>query len=110
MWYRNVIGKGRCPIADTWWQTETGAHMLAPIPGAIPTKPGSATRPFFGIDAAIVDRDGVSVPAGSGGLLVIRAPWPSMARTIYNDPERYAKTYWSEISRFLLQRRWGEGR
>ncbi len=97
MWYREMIGKGRCPIVDTWWQTETGAIMLAPMPGAVATKPGSATRPFLGIVPAIVDRDGEAVPAGSGGLLVIRKPWPSMARTIFNDPERYAKTYWSEI-------------
>jgi acetyl-CoA synthetase len=97
IWYREVIGKGRCPIVDTWWQTETGAIMLAPLPGAIPTKPGSATRPFFGIEPAVVDRQGENVPAGSGGLLVIRKPWPSMARTIFNDPDRYARTYWSEI-------------
>jgi acetyl-CoA synthetase len=97
IWYREIIGKGRCPIVDTWWQTETGAVMLAPMPGAVPTKPGSATRPFFGIEPAIVDREGETVPAGDGGLLVIRRPWPSMARTIFNDPDRYAKTYWSEI-------------
>ncbi len=97
IWYREIIGKGRCPIVDTWWQTETGAIMLAPMPGAVPTKPGSATRPFFGIEPAIVDREGETVPAGDGGLLVIRRPWPSMARTIFNDPDRYAKTYWSEI-------------
>ena len=97
IWYREMIGKGRCPIVDTWWQTETGAIMLAPLPGAVPTKPGSATRPFPGIEPAIVDREGETVPAGSGGLLVIRKPWPSMARTIFNDPDRYTKTYWSEI-------------
>jgi acetyl-CoA synthetase len=97
IWYREMIGKGRCPIVDTWWQTETGAIMLAPLPGAIPTKPGSATRPFLGIEPAIVNREGETVPAGSGGLLVIRKPWPSMARTIFNDPDRYAQTYWSEV-------------
>ena len=97
IWYREIIGKGRCPIVDTWWQTETGAIMLAPLPGAVPTKPGSATRPFLGIEPAIVSREGETVPPGSGGLLVIRRPWPSMARTIFNDPDRYAKTYWSEI-------------
>jgi acetyl-CoA synthetase len=97
IWYREIIGKGRCPIVDTWWQTETGAIMLAPMPGAIPTKPGSATRPFFGIEPAIVNREGETVAAGSGGLLVIRKPWPSMARTIFNDPDRYAQTYWSEV-------------
>jgi len=97
MWYREVIGKGRCPIVDTWWQTETGAIMLTPLPGAIPTKPGSATRPFPGIMPEVVTKSGEPVPAGHGGLLVIRKPWPSMARTIYNDPERYVKQYWTEI-------------
>jgi acetyl-CoA synthetase len=97
MWYREVIGKGRCPIVDTWWQTETGAILIAPIPGAIPTKPGSATRPFFGIAPEVVTREGEAVPPGSGGLLVIRKPWPAMARTIFNDPERYRSQYWSEI-------------
>jgi acetyl-CoA synthetase len=97
IWYREMIGKGRCPIVDTWWQTETGAIMLAPLPGAIATKPGSATRPFLGIEPAIVNREGETVPAGSGGLLVIRKPWPSMARTIFKDPDRYAQTYWAEV-------------
>lgn len=97
MWYREKVGKGRCPIVDTWWQTETGAIMIAPIPGAVPTKPGSATRPFFGIVPEVVTKEGDPVPAGHGGLLVIRKPWPSMARTIYGNPERYVKGYWSEI-------------
>jgi acetyl-CoA synthetase len=97
MWYREKIGQSRCPIVDTWWQTETGGIMIAPIPGAVPTKPGSATLPFFGIEPAIVTREGHDVPAGSGGLLVIRKPWPSMARTIYGDAERYQKTYWSDV-------------
>ncbi len=97
MWYREKIGKNRCPIVDTWWQTETGAMMLCPIPGAVPTKPGSATRPFPGIVPEVVTKEGDPVPAGSGGLLVIRKPWPSMARTIYNDPERYVQAYWSDI-------------
>jgi acetyl-CoA synthetase len=102
MWYREKIGHNRCPIIDTWWQTETGAMMITPIPGAIPTKPGSATRPFFGIQAEVVTRPDEQgnfqqVPHGSGGLLVIRKPWPSMARTIYGDPERYKKTYWSDV-------------
>jgi acetyl-CoA synthetase len=97
MWYRKVIGKGRCPIVDTWWQTETGAIMLTPVPGAIPTKPGSATRPFPGIVPEVVTKSGDPVPAGHGGLLVIRKPWPSMARTIYNDSERYVQQYWTEI-------------
>ena len=97
MWYREVVGKGRCPIIDTWWQTETGSAMITPLPGAIPTKPGSATRPFPGIVPEVVTKAGEPVPAGQGGLLVIRKPWPSMARTIYGDPERYKKAYWSEI-------------
>ncbi len=97
MWYREKIGKDRCPIVDTWWQTETGAMMLCPIPGAVPTKPGSATRPFPGIVPEVVTKEGDPVPAGSGGLLVIRKPWPSMARTIYNDPDRYVQAYWSDI-------------
>jgi acetyl-CoA synthetase len=97
MWYYNVIGKKRCPIVDTWWQTETGAHMITPIPGAIPTKPGSATLPFFGVDAAVVDENGKELPNNSGGKLVIRRPWPSMLRTIYGDPVRFKKTYWTEI-------------
>jgi acetyl-CoA synthetase len=97
MWYREKIGHNRCPIVDTWWQTETGAILIAPIPGAVPTKPGSATRPFFGIQPEVVTREGSPVPAGSGGLLVVRKPWPSIARTIYGDPERYQKTYWSDV-------------
>src|ERR1700756_2741844 len=97
MWYHDKVGKGRCPIVDTWWQTETGAIMITPLPGAIPAKPGSATRPFPGIVPEIVTKEGDPVPPGQGGLLVIRKPWPSMARTIFNDPERYQKTYWSEI-------------
>ncbi|HEV2709262.1 MAG TPA: acetate--CoA ligase [Edaphobacter sp.] len=97
MWYHREIGKERCPIVDTWWQTETGAIMIAPIPGAVPAKPGSATRPFFGIVPEVVTRSGEPVPDGQGGLLVIRKPWPSMARTIYGDPKRYEEAYWSEI-------------
>jgi acetyl-CoA synthetase len=97
MWYREKIGHNRCPIVDTWWQTETGAILIAPIPGAVPTKPGSATRPFFGIQPEVVTREGQAVPAGSGGLLVVRKPWPSMARTVYGDPERYEKTYFSDV-------------
>ena len=97
MWYHRVIGKERCPIVDTWWQTETGMIMITPLPGATPTKPGSATRPFPGIVADVVSRDGQSVPANAGGYLVIKRPWPSMLRTIYGDPERYTRQYWSEI-------------
>ncbi len=97
MWYREKIGHNRCPIVDTWWQTETGAIMIAPVPGAVAAKPGSATRPFFGIQPEVVTKEGEPVPAGSGGLLVIRKPWPSMARTVYGDPERYRQTYWSDV-------------
>ena len=97
MWYHKIIGGERCPIVDTWWQTETGAIMITPLPGATPTKPSSATLPFFGVDAAIVDDNGKEVPANAGGKLVIRKPWPSMLRTIYGDPARYKKAYWSEI-------------
>ena len=97
MWYREKIGHNRCPIIDTWWQTETGAIMIAPVPSAVAAKPGSATRPFFGIQAEVVTREGKPVPAGHGGLLVIRKPWPAMARTVYGDPERYRKTYWSDV-------------
>ena len=97
IWYQQVIGGGRCPIVDTWWQTETGAIMISPLPGAIPAKPGSATRPFPGIVPEVVTKEGDAVPAGSGGLLVIRKPWPSMARTIFNDPDRFVQQYWTEI-------------
>jgi acetyl-CoA synthetase len=97
MWYHREVGHERCPIADTWWQTETGAIMIAPVPGAVATKPGSATRPFFGIVPEVVTKEGEPVPAGQGGLLVIRKPWPSLARTIYGDPARYEQAYFSEI-------------
>ena len=97
MWFREKIGGGRCPIVDTWWQTETGAHMICPLPGAIATTPGTATVPFFGCDAAIVDDAGEEVGPNVGGKLVIRQPWPSMLRTIWGDDERYAKQYWSEF-------------
>jgi acetyl-CoA synthetase len=97
IWYQKTIGGGRCPIVDTWWQTETGAIMITPLPGAIPTKPGSATLPFFGVDAAIVDEKGRAVGPNVGGKLIIRRPWPSMLRTIYGDKERYKKQYWREF-------------
>jgi acetyl-CoA synthetase len=97
MWYHRMIGKERCPIVDTWWQTETGAILIAPIPGAVAAKPGSATRPFFGIEPEVVTREGVKVPAGEGGLLIVRKPWPAMARTIYGDAERYQHAYFSDI-------------
>jgi len=97
MWYREVIGKNRCPIVDTWWQTETGAIMITPLPGAIAAKPGSATLPFFGIEPDVVDRNGNSQPPNTGGLLIMRKPWPSMLRTVYKDPERFEKTYFSDF-------------
>jgi acetyl-CoA synthetase len=97
MWYREMIGKGRCPIVDTWWQTETGAIMITPLPGATPTKPGSGTLPFPGIDADVMTRDGQQVAANQGGYLVIKRPWPSMLRTIWGDDERYKQQYWSQI-------------
>ncbi len=97
MWYRDVIGKGRCPIVDTWWQTETGGHMISPLPFATPTTPGSATLPLPGIDAAVVDEQGKLVTEG-GGLLVIRQPWPSMLRGIWGDEKRYVDTYWKKFN------------
>ncbi|MGA8109956.1 MAG: acetate--CoA ligase [Acidobacteriaceae bacterium] len=97
IWYREVIGHGKCPIVDTWWQTETGGIMIAPVPGAVAAKPGSATRPFFGIVPEVVTKEGQLVPPGQGGLLVIRQPWPGMARTIWGDPDRYVKQYWSDV-------------
>jgi acetyl-CoA synthetase len=97
IWYREIIGGNRCPIVDTWWQTETGNIMLTPLPGAIATKPGSATRPFPGVVADVVTMDGNSVPEGSGGFLVLKRPWPGMLRTVYGDPDRYVKNYWSQI-------------
>jgi acetyl-CoA synthetase len=97
MWYRDVIGGGRCPVVDTWWQTETGGIMISPLPGATPTKPGSATLPMPGIHAEVLDRQGNPVPANQGGLLFVTKPWPSMLRTVYGDPERYVKTYFSEL-------------
>jgi acetyl-CoA synthetase len=100
MWYHKKIGGSRCPIVDTWWQTETGAIMITPLPGATPCKPGTATLPFFGIDAAILDDNGNECEADQDGRLVIRKPWPSMTRTIYNDKARYKKTYWSDYEGF----------
>ncbi|MCA1620278.1 MAG: acetate--CoA ligase [Acidobacteria bacterium] len=97
MWYREIIGKGRCPIVDTFWQTETGAIMIAPLPGATPTKPGSATRPLPGVEAAVMSKEGVEAGPNEGGYLVVKRPWPSMLRTIWGDDERYRKQYFSEI-------------
>ncbi|MGD9765440.1 MAG: acetate--CoA ligase [Candidatus Binatia bacterium] len=97
IWYRREIGKDRCPIVDTWWQTETGGILITPLPGATPTKPGSGTRPFPGIEVDIRTRDGQPVGTNEGGFLVITRPWPGMLRTIYGDPERYQQQYWSQI-------------
>jgi acetyl-CoA synthetase len=92
-WYHTHVGAGRCPIVDTFWQTETGGHMITPMPGATPLVPGSCTLPFPGIDAAVVDEAGNELPWGQSGILVIKKPWPSMIRTIYGDPERFKKSY-----------------
>jgi acetyl-CoA synthetase len=97
IWYHTNIGGGRCPVVDTWWQTETGMIMITPLPGAVACKPGSATFPFPGVDADIVDNDGNSVGIPGGGYLVLRKPWPAMLRGIYGDPERYKETYWSRF-------------
>ncbi len=97
MWYHTIIGKEKCPIVDTWWQTETGGIMITALPGAIPTKPGSATLPFPGILADIVDLDGNSAGVNEGGYLAVRYPWPGMMRTVYKDPDRFRKTYWEHI-------------
>jgi acetyl-CoA synthetase len=97
MWYREKIGRGVCPIVDTYWQTETGGHMITPLPGVTPTKPGSCTLPFFGVDAAVVDQDGNEVDADRGGLLVVRKPWPGMLRGVFGDRQRFIDTYWSTV-------------
>jgi acetyl-CoA synthetase len=97
MWYREHIGGGRCPIVDTWWQTETGMILITPLPGVTTTKPGSATRPFPGVDAAVVNDQGEEVRPGGGGYLVLRRPWPAMLRGIYKDHDRYVETYWSRF-------------
>jgi len=97
IWYNEVIGGQRCPIVDTWWQTETGGILISPLPGAIPTKPGSATLPFFGIVPEVVDDYGQPVPRNCGGKLVIRKPWPGMLRGLWGDPQRYQQVYWTEV-------------
>src|SRR5215469_207293 len=97
IWYNEVIGGKRCPIIDTWWQTETGGMMITPLPGATPTKPGSATLPFFGIVPEVVDDSGKPVPRNSGGKLIVRKPWPAMLRGLWGDPERYKQVYWTEV-------------
>ena len=98
MWYREVIGKNNCPIVDTWWQTETGAIMISPLPGVTETKPGSAMRPLPGIGADVVDDEGKAVGNGRGGYLVLTEPWPSMMRGIWKEPDRYKETYWSRFN------------
>jgi acetyl-CoA synthetase len=98
MWYRENIGGGRCPVVDTWWQTETGAIMISPLPGVTVTKPGSATKALPGVGADVLDNEGHSVPNGGGGLLVLTEPWPSMTRGIWGDPERFKETYWSRFA------------
>jgi len=95
-WFYSIIGKDRCPIMDTWWQTETGMFMITPTP-VVPLKPGSATRPFLGIEADVVHEDGTPCGPNEDGLLVIKRPWPAMMRTILNDPQRYVDTYWTRI-------------
>jgi len=102
MWYHREIGRERCPIVDTWWQTETGGHMITPLPGATPTVPGSCTLPFFGVDAAVVDEQGREQPVNRGGLLVIRKPWPAMLRGIYGDRQRFIETYFTRIKGMYL--------
>jgi acetyl-CoA synthetase len=97
MWYYKYIGNERCPIVDTWWQTETGMILISPLPGVTTLKPGSATVPFPGVEAAVVDNTGKEVPLGSGGYLVLKSPWPAMLRTIYGDPDRYVAQYWSRF-------------
>src|SRR5205823_5647800 len=96
MWYHTNVGGGRCPIVDTWWQTETGGHLITPLPGVTTTVPGSCTVPLPGIMAAIVDETGHEVPNGHGGILVIKRPWPAMIRTIWGDPDRYRKSYFPD--------------
>ncbi len=102
MWYHEIIGKGRCPIVDTWWQTETGAIMISPLPGATPTVPGTATRPVPGIILDVVTKAGKPVGVNEGGYLVAKHPWPSMLRTLWGDDERYKQAYWSEIPGFYF--------
>jgi acetyl-CoA synthetase len=112
-WYHRVVGKGNCPIVDTWWQTETGGIMIAPLPGAIDTKPGSATRPFFGVEPALVDNDGALIEGEGAGNLVIRASWPGQARSIWGDHRRFEQTYFSTFANFYTTgdgaRRDGDG-
>jgi len=102
MWYHTVVGKKRCPIVDTWWQTETGAIMVTPLPGVTPTKPGSCAVPFFGVVAKVLDENGKDVPKGTGGRLFLSKPWPSMLRTLWGDDERFKRQYWSELKGYYF--------
>ncbi len=102
MWYHKVVGKGRCPIVDTWWQTETGAIMVTPLPGVTALKPGSCAVPFFGVVAKVLDEQGKSVPKGSGGRLFLSHPWPSMLRTLWGDDDRFKRQYWSELKGYYF--------
>ena len=110
IWYRETIGGGRTPVVDTWWQTETGMHMISPLPGVTAGKPGSAMKALPGVSALVVDDDGNAVKPGSGGYLVLTEPWPSMLRTIWGDDERYQETYWSRFPGHVLRRRRREAR
>ena len=101
MWYYRTIGKEKCPIVDTWWQTETGGVLITPLPGATPLKPGSATKPFFGIVADVLREDGSKANVNEGGYLVIRQPWPGMLRTVWNNPEKYKHTYFEQFGVYL---------
>jgi acetyl-CoA synthetase len=102
VWYREVIGSDRCPVVDTWWMTETGMILITPLPGITVLKPGSATFPFPSVEADVVDEQGNTVPGGKGGYLVLKRPWPAMARTIWGDDERYQKQYWSRFPGMFL--------
>ena len=97
MWYHRLIGKERCPIVDTFWQTETGGILITPLPGAIPTKPGSATLPFFGVKPVVLDEKNKRLEGVASGALFIEEPWPGMMRTIFRDPERFKETYFSKF-------------
>ncbi|MBW2057349.1 MAG: acetate--CoA ligase [Deltaproteobacteria bacterium] len=102
MWYHEVVGRGKCPIVDTWWQTETGGVLISPLPGAIALKPGSATVPFFGVEPAVLKEDGRECRANEGGYLVIKKPWPGMMRTVFGDPERFRETYFAQYPGFYF--------
>src|SRR6185369_12888422 len=102
VWYHENIGGGRCPVVDTWWQTETGMILISPLPGVTTLKPGTATMPFPGVDADVVNEQGESVGPGGGGYLVLKRPWPAMLRGIFGDDQRYKDTYWSKYDDIYL--------